>query len=106
MITDLNYALMAGRAYQTSLNPSGINFFPVPTGWTEFFQYKGVGSLCSHHSCSVCSIEVCGLWDVDVVCSVRAFANLGDRYRTVMVSSQVFRAAWALVALNLSPSFV
>lgn len=38
MITDLQYALMAGRAYQSTLNPSGINFFPVPTGWTESFH--------------------------------------------------------------------
>ena len=39
MITDLQYALMAGRAYQTNRNPDiGINFFPVPTGWAEFFH--------------------------------------------------------------------
>jgi hypothetical protein len=39
MITDLQYALMAGRAYQTNRNPDvGINWFPVPSGWTESFH--------------------------------------------------------------------
>ncbi len=38
MVINLDYALMAGRVYQTTLDPSGINFFPVPTGWTEFFH--------------------------------------------------------------------
>lgn len=39
MITNLEYALMAGRAYQSNRNPDiGINWFPVPTGWSEFFH--------------------------------------------------------------------
>lgn len=34
---EIDCALMAGRAYQTTRNPgSGINWFPVPSGWTEF----------------------------------------------------------------------
>ncbi|MDH4154801.1 MAG: hypothetical protein OEV01_13525 [Nitrospira sp.] len=38
MVSTVEYALMAGRAYQSTLNPTGINFFPVPTGWTEFLH--------------------------------------------------------------------
>ena len=34
MITTIEYALMAGRAYQTNRNP--INQFSVAQGWTEF----------------------------------------------------------------------
>lgn len=30
MITTIEYALMAGRAYQTSRDPGGINWFSVP----------------------------------------------------------------------------
>lgn len=33
---EIDCALMAGRAYQ--LTRAGINWFPVPTGWTEFFH--------------------------------------------------------------------
>ena len=34
---EIDCALMAGRAYQTNRNPAtGINWFPVPAGWTEF----------------------------------------------------------------------
>ena len=36
MITDLEYALMAGRAYQTNRN--AINWLSAPTGWAEFFH--------------------------------------------------------------------
>lgn len=36
MVTNLEYALMAGRAYQT--NRGDINWFPVPVGWNEFFH--------------------------------------------------------------------
>jgi len=36
MITNLEYALMAGRAYQT--NRGDFNWFSVPTGWNEFFH--------------------------------------------------------------------
>jgi hypothetical protein len=32
----IDCALMAGRAYQQAR--AGINWFPVPTGWTEFFH--------------------------------------------------------------------
>lgn len=40
MITQLeiDYALMAGRAYQTNRAQNGINWFPAPEGWTEFFH--------------------------------------------------------------------
>jgi hypothetical protein len=33
---EIDCALMAGRAYQTTRDPSGINWFPDPAGWTEF----------------------------------------------------------------------
>ncbi len=33
---EIDYAIMAGRAYQT--NRSGENWFSVPDGWTEFFH--------------------------------------------------------------------
>src|SRR6185295_13158634 len=36
MATPIEYALMAGRAYQT--NRDDINWFPVPVGWQEFFH--------------------------------------------------------------------
>ena len=36
MPTNLEYALMAGRAYQTTRDT--INWFPVPAGWNEFFH--------------------------------------------------------------------
>lgn len=35
MIMTIEYALMAGRAYQTSRDPDGVNWFPVPDGWLE-----------------------------------------------------------------------
>lgn len=38
MTTAIEYALMAGRAYQTTRAPNGINWFPVPTGWSEFLH--------------------------------------------------------------------
>lgn len=34
MISTIEYALMAGRSYQT--NRDSINQFPVAEGWTEF----------------------------------------------------------------------
>ena len=34
MATTIEYALMAGRAYQTTRDP-GINWFPIPKGWLE-----------------------------------------------------------------------
>jgi len=34
MATETEYALMAGRAYQTTRDP--INQFPIPQGWFEF----------------------------------------------------------------------
>lgn len=33
MPSDIEYSLMAGRAYQSTRAP--INLFPVPTGWDE-----------------------------------------------------------------------
>jgi hypothetical protein len=33
---EIDCALMAGRAYQTTRDK--INWFPVPDGWTEFFH--------------------------------------------------------------------
>ena len=40
MITqfEIDCALMAGRAYQTTRDPGGINWFPVPSGWNEFLH--------------------------------------------------------------------
>ena len=38
MISNVDYALMAGRAYQTTRDPSGINWFPIPQGWSPFFH--------------------------------------------------------------------
>lgn len=38
MTTEIEYALMAGRAYQTNRAPSGINWLPVPIGWSEFLH--------------------------------------------------------------------
>jgi hypothetical protein len=38
MTTAIEYALMAGRAYQTTRAPNGINWFPVPNGWSEFLH--------------------------------------------------------------------
>ena len=35
MATTIEYALMAGRAYQTTRDK--INWFPIPQGWTLFF---------------------------------------------------------------------
>ena len=36
---EIECALMAGRAYQSNRNPDiGINWFPVPAGWNEFFH--------------------------------------------------------------------
>ena len=35
---EIDCALMAGRAYQTSRDPNGINWFPVPSGWNQFFH--------------------------------------------------------------------
>jgi hypothetical protein len=37
MITSTDYALMAGRAYQTNRDRD-TNWFPVPDGWTEFYH--------------------------------------------------------------------
>lgn len=34
MTTDIQYAIMSGRAYQSTRNE--INQFPVPDGWKEF----------------------------------------------------------------------
>jgi Ca2+-binding RTX toxin-like protein len=36
MVTEIEYALMAGRAYLTSRN--SINQFPIPPRWSEFFH--------------------------------------------------------------------
>lgn len=33
---EINYSIMAGRAYETNRNQN--NWFPVPDGWTEFFH--------------------------------------------------------------------
>lgn len=38
MTTTIEYALMSGRAYQTTRAPNGINWLPVPTGWSEFLH--------------------------------------------------------------------
>lgn len=38
MTTAIEYALMAGRSYQTNRDPNGINWFPVPNGWNEFLH--------------------------------------------------------------------
>ena len=37
MTTNIEYALMAGRAYQ-STRSKDINWFPIPDGWVEFFH--------------------------------------------------------------------
>jgi hypothetical protein len=34
MITNIEYALMAGRSYQTNRDP--VNQFPIADGWVEF----------------------------------------------------------------------
>lgn len=36
MTTEIEYAVMAGRAYQTTR--AKINWFPVPEGWVEYFH--------------------------------------------------------------------
>lgn len=36
MTTDIEYALMAGRAYQTTRD--SVNQFPISQGWSEFFH--------------------------------------------------------------------
>jgi hypothetical protein len=36
MPDNLEYTLMAGRAYQTTRDT--VNWFPVPAGWNEFFH--------------------------------------------------------------------
>ena len=36
MAIDIEYALMAGRAY----HQNGINWFPIPQGWSEFFHVR------------------------------------------------------------------
>lgn len=36
MISDVDYALMAGRAYESTRK--AINWFPIPDGWQEFFH--------------------------------------------------------------------
>lgn len=38
MTTTIEYAMMSGRAYQTTRAPNGINWLPVPTGWSEFLH--------------------------------------------------------------------
>ena len=35
---EIDCALMAGRVYQTNRDPNGINWFPAPSGWNEFFH--------------------------------------------------------------------
>ena len=35
MAATIEYALMAGRAYQTTRDRKGINWFPIPQGWSE-----------------------------------------------------------------------
>lgn len=42
MVTTIEYALMAGRAYQTTR--ALINQFPFPTGWFEFFHVPDASS--------------------------------------------------------------
>ena len=34
----IDCALMAGRAYQTTRDRKGINWFPIPQGWSPFFH--------------------------------------------------------------------
>jgi len=48
MVTNIEYALMSGRAYQT--NTSDINRFPVPQGWAEFFHVPGNPTFPTLHS--------------------------------------------------------
>lgn len=38
MTTDMEYSLMAGRAYESTR--AEINWFPVPTGWQEAVDYR------------------------------------------------------------------
>ncbi|MBZ0093954.1 MAG: hypothetical protein K8H75_01050, partial [Sulfuricella sp.] len=38
MISNVDYALMAGRSYQSTRDPGGINWFPIPQGWSPFFH--------------------------------------------------------------------
>ena len=44
MATTIEYALMAGRAYQTSRDPGGSNWFPVPDGWSEPIDERKVNT--------------------------------------------------------------
>ena len=36
MVIPVEYAVMAGRAYQTTRDANQINWFPIPQGWSEF----------------------------------------------------------------------